>query len=345
MKSLLTVAAALFMVAAGVAASQEAGSCRVDQQEQKTPRAGQLQQGPLQIGEYVETAIDSSHPYAGLSTPKPQLVYSREIYHPGATYIAPHFSRFELATGDYVIVRSPDFSRSWRYEVYGKKEYGKKGNSGFWGIHITGEKAVIELWAKGSGSYGFSIDRYGRGFTAAEMGQDESDTESVCTADNKENAACYKTSEPAIYNHSKAVVRLVITGVGSCTGWLLGDEGHVMTNEHCITSQTAADNTNYEFMAEGATCDTNCSIENCDGTIEATEGTLVQDSGTLDFALIKLPGNLSSTYGFMQFRETGAVLEERIYSPQRPGGRAKEIAVVSTYPDNPSGFAEVDSLT
>jgi len=345
MRSLLAVAVVLFLVASGVVASQQANSCQVNQSTTKAPPAPLFQQGRLQVGEYVRASIDSPHPYAGLSTTKPQLIYSREIYHPGATYIAPHFSRFELAEGDFAIVRSPDFSRSWRYEGYGKKELGKEGNGGFWGIHITGERAVIELWATGPGAHGFTIDRYGRGFTAAEMGQDDSSPEAICTADDKENAICYKTSESAIYDESKSVVRLLITGSSLCTGWLLGDEGHMMTNEHCITSQTDAANTDYEFMAEGATCATDCPQLGCDGTIEATSGTLVQDSSPLDYALIKLPGNLSTTYGFMQLRDTGAVLEERIYSPQYPGGRGKEIAVFSTYPDNPSGFGEVDSLT
>lgn len=344
-KNLFAVAVVLFFIATGVVASQQANTCQVEQSTEGASPVSVLQQGRLQVGEYVETAIDSSHPYAGLSTPKPQLVYSREIHHPGATYIAPHFSRFELAEGDYVIVRAPDFSRSWRYEGYGKKERGREGNGGFWGIHIKGDRAIIELWGRGAGAYGYSIDRYGRGFTPTEMGQEEASTEALCTDDDKENAVCYENSEPGIYNESKSVVRLLITGSWLCTGWLLGDEGHMMTNEHCITNQAEAGDTDYEFMAEGATCGFNCPQLGCDGTVEATTGTLVQDSSPLDYALVKLPGNLSTTYGFMQLRETGAVLEERIYSPQHPGGRGKEIANLSSYPANPSGFGEVDSLT
>lgn len=345
---LVTLAIVLSLVATAGIAIQEAPSCRPAGSTPAPPESP-VPQGLLQVGDAVETRIESPHPYAGLSTTKPQLIFSREIYHPGATFISPHFNRFELAEGDYVIVRSPDYSRSWRYEGYGKKEYGKQGNGGFWSINIWGERAIIELWARGpGGAYGFSIDYYGRGFSAAEMGSEEIDTEAVCTADDKENAVCYETSEPEMYNEARAVVRL-FTKKGiqtyTCTGWMLGDEGHMMTNEHCITSQIEADNTDYEFMSEGATCATDCGgWGGCPGTVEATEGTLIQDSASLDFALVKLPGNLSTSYGFLQFRETGAVLEERIYSPQHPGGRAKELAVLSTYPENPSGFAEVDSL-
>ena len=348
-KHLTVITATFFLVATGVVARQQAGVCRDAVSTLDTLPATSAQQGATLVGDSVEIRIDTPHPYVGLSTTRARLVFSQEIYHPGASFISPHFSRFELAEGDYVIVRSPDYSRSWRYEGYGKKDRGKAGNGGFWGIHITGERAVIELWAKGPvGAYGFSIDHYGRGFSAQEMGLEESDTEAVCTADDKENAVCYKDSEPEMYEESRAVVRLLTRkGLQSflCTGWLLGDEGHMMTNEHCITSQTEADDTDYELMAEGATCATDCPQLACDGTIEATDGTLVQDDATLDYALVKLPGNLSTTYGFMQLRETGAVLEERIYSPQHPGGRGKELAVLSTYPDNPSGFNEVDSLT
>lgn len=345
-KNLTVIAAALFLVATGVAASQDQLSCSAPQRPEPNAEVERLQQGRLQVGEYVETSIESPHPYAGISSAKSVLIFNREIHRPGATFIVPHFSRMELAPGDYVIVRSPDYSRSWRYEGYGKKEYGKKGGGGFWGSRIAGDRAIVELWASGpSSAFGFSIDRYSRGFTAAEMGQENGDTEAICTADDKENAVCYETSEPAIYDESRAVVRLLISGSFLCTGWLLGDEGHMMTNEHCITTQTDADNTDYEFMAEGDTCLTNCGQLQCDGPIEATQGTLIQDDANLDFALVKLPGNLSATYGFMQFRETGAVLEERVYSPQYPGGRGKELAVLSTYPDNPSGFGEVDSLT
>ena len=349
MRNLAAITTVLLLVATGVAASQQVGGCRDSLATRDAFPAPSVQQGATRVGDSVETRIDTPHPYVGLSTTKAQLVFSREIYHPGASFVSPHFGRFELAEGDYVIVRSPDYSRSWRYEGYGKKDRGRQGNGGFWGIHITGERAVLELWAKGpAGAYGFSIDYYGRGFSALEMDLEESDTEAVCTTDDKENAVCYKDSEPAMYEESKAVVRLLTRkGLSSflCTGWLLGDEGHMMTNEHCITNQAEADDTDYEFMAEGATCATDCPQLGCDGTIEATDGTLVQDNATLDYALVQLPGNLSATYGFMQLRETGAVLEERIYSPQHPGGRGKELAVLSTYSENPTGFNEVDSLT
>ncbi len=295
---------------------------------------------PIQIGESIVAGFDSPHPYQAPARQEAELLFTQEIHDAGGSYIAPHFSRMELAPGDFVIVRSPDFSRSWRYEGFGKAELGRKGNEGFWGIHIDGDRAIVELWGKsGRRAFGYSVDSYARGFD--EPSDPTEDTESICTINDKEDAVCY-LGDP-IYEEARAVLKLTISGVGSCTGWLLGDEGHVMTNEHCIGTATNAMNTDYEFMFEDNTCG-GCTDPPCSGIIEETSGTLIQTDVNLDFSLVLLPTNHSATYGFMQLRETGAVLEERIWSPQHAGARAKEFAVISTYPGNPSGFAEVDSL-
>ena len=301
----------------------------------------------LRVGEEVDASLETPHPYPDSSLAGAP-VWTQTIYHPGASYIAPHFSRFELGPGDYVVVRSPDGSRSWTFDGYGRGVLGRgEDGPGFWGIHIRGERAVVELFGAGSGQpWGFRIDKYARGFTAEEMGGGATEqTAAICTGDDKENAICFKMSEPDIYDKARAVGRLLIAGTFFCTGWLLGDEGHIMTNQHCIENINDALNTDYDFMAEAKTCETNCPPLGCAGTIEFTTATLIQSSVPLDYSLVLPAGNVSGTYGFLQLRDTGARLDERIYSPQHPRGRGKEIAVFSTYPENPSGFAEVDSLT
>ena len=54
------------------------------------------------------------------------------------------------------------------------------------------------------------------------------------------------------------MARLLLNGSARCTGWLIGNAGHAMTNEHCISSQSDLNNIDFEFMAEGDTCQTNC---------------------------------------------------------------------------------------
>ncbi|MEM7584570.1 MAG: serine protease [Acidobacteriota bacterium] len=294
--------------------------------------------GPMQVGELVAERYDTAHPYIGPGTKEPALILTHEIHLTGATYIAPHFSRFELAEGDYVIVRSPDGRRSWRYEGYGKGELGR--TEGFWGIHIPGDRLFVELYSQGTHqAYGYTIDHVARGF-APDV---PVIPEAVCGIDDSDWAQCYSGTEPEIYSESRAVARLLINGTARCTGWLVGNEGHLFTNNHCISTPQAAANTDFEFMAEGM-CGEFCARGACPGDIVTTMSTLVQTNGTFDYTLLLLDTNPTDTYGFFQLRETGPVEGERIYIPQHPRGEGKQIAVASTHPSDASGFGEIDRV-
>ena len=112
--------------------------------------------------------------------------------------------------------------------------------------------------------------------------------------------------EPEVYNQARAVARLLVGGSFTCTGWLVGCEGHLITNNHCIANTVAAVNTDYEFMAEGEFCTTDCfGSLLCPGTVEATSATLIQTDVALDYSLLRLPTNLVSSYGFMTLRPDG----------------------------------------
>jgi len=313
--------------------------------------AALFQSGAQRVGEEVELSLGETTPAfarQGRAAVETALVSTRTIHHPGASYVAAHFSRMELAPGDSVIVRAPDYSRVWRYTGYGKGTYGLGPEAeGFWAVHIPGETVIIEFWSNGAGeSFGYSIDKYARGYDAWETAEQGGPaTESLCQADDTDEAKCYATSEPLIYDNARAVARLLINGSLACTGWLIGSEGHVMTNNHCIGTEGAAANTDFEFMAEGVDCATSCaSWFACSGTVAATSSTLVQTDAGLDYTLVLPASDVSATYGYLQLRPEGATLEERIYVPQHPAAWGKRIAVESSYPENPSGFCELDSL-
>jgi len=310
----------------------------------------------LKVGEEVQLTLESAHPYGVADRASPDLVWSETLHDPRATYIAPHFAKFDLAAGDYVIVRSPAGSQSWRYEGLGRAGLGLSPG-GFWSTHVKGDTAIVELYSRHAvGGFGFVIDRFARGFTSSELetfnpglnpgaDPDLPAPEAICGIDDSEWAPCYQSSEPEIYDKARAVARLLIDGSSGCTGWLIGCDGHLMTNNHCIGNASSAANTDYEFMAEGATCATNCAGGGaCPGTIEATSATFVQTDAALDFTLVKLPTDLSETYGYMQLRDTGPVVDERIYIPQHAAAWGKRIAVFSTHPNDQSGFCEVFGL-
>jgi hypothetical protein len=297
------------------------------------------------VGEEVWRTFESPHPYA---TRAPRAgggpLHSDVVHSPGAAYIAPHFSRLELADGDFVVVRAPDGSRSWRYD---NSQPGAR--DGFWALPIPGDTAVVELYSGAAAGrqgilnqHGYSIDRFARGYRNAEVGFVQ---EALCGADDSQWAPCYAATAPLIHGRGRPVARLLINGTTACTGWLVGSQGHVLTNQHCIGTVSDAQNTTFEFLAEGATCDITCdSWFGCPGTVVATSATLVKSDAPRDYALVQLPVNPVSSFGYLQLRASGAVVNERIYIPQHPAGWGKKIAVMSTDARDESGFAEVYSL-
>jgi hypothetical protein len=324
--------------------------------------------GPTIVGEYVHERYESPHPYPSSGNAQPMLTWVDEIQFPGAIYIAPHFSKMDLAEGDYVVVRSPDGKQRWTYTGYGRHDLGAT-EDGFFATHIKGDAVVVELYSVGdSTSWGYSIDKYGRGYNDDEirwfweqgLGEEMNlprppeNPESLCGADDTEEAKCYEVSEPEVYDRSRSVARLLLNGSANCTGWLVGNAGHLMTNEHCISSITDLNNSDFEFMAEGPDCATSCaSLLACPGTIEASGGTLVQLDAALDYSLV-IPDtstafntDLPATYGYMKLRATGAVLNERVYHPQHPAGWGKRIGVFSTHTFDVGlgGYCYASSLT
>ncbi len=302
----------------------------------------------VKVGEEVLDSYETPHPYTGRG-----LVWQQEFHWPDAGYISLHFTDFDLAKGDVVVISSPGGKVRYRYKEKGKAlKNGKKNKrknqlSEFWATHIPGDTAIVRLYSKSrKKGFGFIIDKWVRGYekeyieaVMTGMEDDLSRTEAICTDDDKRWAKCYDGT--GMYDKSKAVCRLLINGSGACTGWLVGSEGHIMTNNHCIDNQTDANNTDYEFMAEGATCSSDCSgWFDCAGTVVATSGTLVQTSSSLDYTLVLLPTNVTSTYGYMQLRNELPALDERIYIPQHPGGKGKMLAVES---DQDGPYAKIYS--
>ncbi len=295
----------------------------------------------ITVGEEEQESFETLHPYDGTG-----VVWNRAFHWPNASYISIHFSKFDLAPGDYVEISSPDGKYKYRYEGRGKVVRGGKAViSSFWASHIPGDTALVMLYKNNSTrGFGFEIDKWSHGFESGTLQnmlkiEDQTDIEAICGNDDKEWALCYDGT--TIYEKSRAVARLLINGTSACTGWLIGSAGHLMTNNHCIDTQSDADNTDYEFMAEGATCQTDCSSGfACPGTVEASSGALVKTDFALDYTLVLLPTNLTQTYGFLQIRDALPNVGERIYIPQHPHAWGKQIAVND---DQTGGFCQIHS--
>lgn len=285
-------------------------------------------------GTHIPVDIDTPKDYPGVpDTGQPTSAWFHVLSHPRATYIATHFTDFNLGPGDYLVIS--DDQGGQQYELSGK---GKMQAGTFWARHIKGDTVVLELIVvSSSGGKGFSIDEYVAG---------EPDmTESVYYPDDRENAVCYRDSHPAEYERGKAVVRLLTNGSGFCTGSLVSPYGHILTNNHCIYTPEKALNTDFEFMAEAPECDTpNC--PNCHPGVVFSGGTLITQHPWLDYSLILLSeGDPASLYGYLEFDSRPAVVGEQIYLPQHSAGEAKEFAIYSSHPTDTGGVARIQSVT
>jgi V8-like Glu-specific endopeptidase len=244
----------------------------------------------------------------------------------GAKYLSVHFSQFRLADGDVVTLTDASGAVTAQYSGLGRGDLGDKG--GFYSTQIYSSKVTVQYTPSAvtpvGGDYGFAIDKVVRSASSGTVS-------SVCGTSQLEPPKCFVSDArvPSAYTKSLAVARLTF-GLSTCTGWLVGNEGHLLTNFHCIASQDQASNTQYEFGAESPTCDDQClTLGSCRGTVVATTATFLGGDQKLDYALVKLNASAAALapYGFLTLRTAGGVNQEQIYIPQHPGGRAKSLAV------------------
>lgn len=164
-------------------------------------------------------------------------------------------------------------------------------------------------------------------------------TESICAADNSKEAICYNTGSTATaYVASRPVARLTITRsaneIAACTGWLLGSEGHLITNNHCITGVSDAQVTTVEFLVETTDCSRSCTTYgDCVGVTAALTTTFVYTNVALDYTIVKLDTSvdLPATYGYLRLKTTAATVGQQVFVPQYPLHNDKRISLVDDF--------------
>ena len=292
----------------------------------------------VQVGEEVAETITTPHPYPAGSE-RGEVVWHRTVSHPGATYIAVHFERFELAPGDLLVLSDPT---GLQRHVY--RERGLAGRGGdFWGLSIFGETMELTLisYQANSTAWGLEIDRWVHGFGP---GEGPAEPDSLCGAEDFKDVECYKDTYPEEYRKARAVVRLLKNGSSHCTGWIASCENHIITNEHCVGSQAELDQIEFQFEYKRP----GCGSGTASAELQLQGGTLLEVQAGLDYALIlpDLAGNdPQATYGFLQSATRLPDIDETMYIPGHPSGDPKRLSLESTDSHDQSGRCEVFSTS
>ncbi len=270
---------------------------------------------PARVGEPEPLSIASEHPYpagAGLAA------RAWVVFWPGATYIRVHFSRFDLAPGDFVEVANSDGSESYTYD--GK---GPHGSGEFWSFSIQGDTAVLRLQASFGGGYGLQVDGFGRG-TVPMIPLEPAVPESVCGGEDWKDAKCYQSTRPTEYERGRGSVLALIGCCTACTGFKASDDGQFMTNNHCISTTSGAQSTELRFEYQSSGCPSGTS-----GYTGAVMGNRVlKTDSTLDYTLFTTTGD-SSPIPCLQIDNRLAPAGERIYIAGHPSGGVKKLSIES----------------
>lgn len=241
----------------------------------------------------------------------------------GSSFVRVHFERVRLLPGDRILVQDAAGTVA---------DIIDESRDDMWSAMAFGDRAVVTLVAgRQGGVRGYRADVASRGYPEfvpsgfASPGLGVSNR-SICGGDDKENMAC----EPSLAaSTGRAVAKIIFTtsrgSSSSCTAWLVSADNLLMTNEHCVSTQSSADSVQALFNFERADC-----RGSTDAPVSTFRGAeLLRASAGLDYALLRLRADAASTFGFIELEPRDATVGEPIYIIGHPGGRRKEVSVVS----------------
>lgn len=258
---------------------------------------------------------------------------SQQVRQAGADFVKVHFADFRIPVGAHVLVSSGDGSEVHRYEAGAQtnrtydRNLGEDGLTRFAALSVFGESATVTLVLPSGVAWGPSnalrIDQF-------HAGQLETKgiaiPESVCGTDERRDPVCFANTHPTQYDRTRPVARLLMAGSSLCTGWRVGADNRMFTNNHCFSTQSTLTNTEVWFNYQNTTCGGNTR-----GTVtKVTGGTLLKTDATLDYSLFTINNfaNVAS-FGYLGLEVRDPLLNETIYIAQHGGGSPKQLAITS----------------
>jgi len=262
---------------------------------------------------------------AQIETADVDLQAGREhtLAYPEAAFIKARFDRVHLGSGDAITVDGHGESRTYGADDVDGGELRA--------LSVDGDAARVTLHEDPDDGTAATahLTAYSRGLNEAELASRppewEAGPESICGSDDSRHAACYKETEPAEYEASRGVARLIINDESYCTGWIAGDN-RLMTNNHCFADDAAARTVEVQFGYECVECG--------GGEIAAP----IKVAG--DDVLVT---NFTYDYTLFTVQEWSAIAHlpqlplslkrpskgDKVYLPGHPGGRPLRIATAS----------------
>jgi hypothetical protein len=226
----------------------------------------------------------------------------------GASYISVKFTSFDFEEGCQMVIDDKQFNH-----VHSMTGLGKQLLGTFWCHHVEDDELILTVKCDDPQKRAdFMIEEYVAGFPGLITGnitgivrrglngvEEENQNQieerrlGVCGSNDKADAKCYESSYPNVYHKSTPVARILVNGIGICTGFLVGPSNQLLTSGKCIKSAGEARNSDIQFMFESTACN---------GTdipytmmYEATD--LLAHSIELDYALLQLDGKPVDTFG------------------------------------------------
>lgn len=285
----------------------------------------------------------------------------------GAEFIKVHFSYFNLPQGAYVTVSDPQGNENYRYDGANNNTatynsaVGENGLTQFSAMSVFGDTANVKLvvpagvvWQK---QHGIKIDRYNAGTTEEVSGPTTADSilaegvsnlmidsngsvptpSSTCGVNERRDVACWASSHPDEYDRTRPVARLLMGGSGLCTGWRVGNDNHMFTNNHCVDNQASLADTEVWFNYQRSSCGGSSNVT----TVKVTGKDLLKTDYNLDYTLFSV-NNFANIASFGNYGlETRAPSKgEHIYIAQHGSGNPKELAIESD--QNADGLCQID---
>lgn len=113
---------------------------------------------------------------------------------------------------------------------------------------------------------------------------------------------------------------------GLCTTWRVGSDNHMMTNNHCISTQSATQASEVWFNYQNTTCGSTTPAP----VTKVTGAQMLKTDGPLDYTLYTVNNFAAiASFGNYGLDVCPAIKDEQISIPQHGAGNPKELAITS----------------